>query len=497
MEIPQVPVLPRPPVLQEEDLVLSFRKLSIHEDAIRPPKILYPTAPDTKVPVWFQNYQQNRKQSQLYRLSAELIFLIVTNADRVTRHCMRRACKLFLAAIGDGDIRDFEYRQRGGNPNELVPWEGPKTLRFPHSILGWAQRPIRPVWPVHEHPVGINGRRTLLQLLARDRGKRCDSCHDYQQSGRAEEILSRFSRRVWCSGCKEEHALILFSATQRCMPEHTRICIGREGRIRLCSHEAVSWEDIHRTPRIFEDSQSRRLLRSCTHQSHHSPETNLFKSLAVPKLLISKGFGIHNIIISWSSPVFDLDPDEPDLLIRKQDIRDHLNSQTTPTLFKHSLCPHVAVNDGQLLLPFEPNQCGCFDQEPVSETSEYLGQCHDCDKFCEFDYRCCRCLTVKSRHSFRQGDFMRIECSEDGSVEPSYQNTFPRPTAPTVMWWLDKLDPESWGISADEELRHVVWCPDKDCPTRYRMRALMRALRPHASDTRPYIDRAKDVPEAD
>ncbi|KAM7185265.1 hypothetical protein V8F33_012494 [Rhypophila sp. PSN 637] len=546
-KIPQVPVLPRPRVLQEEDPVLSFQKLSIHEDASRPPKTLYLTAPDTKVPVWLQNYLQNRKQSPLYQLSAELIFLIVTNADRVTRHCMRRACRLFLASIGDGDIRDFEYRQRGGNPNELVPWEGPNTLHFFHGRFLLP----RQVWPVHEHPVGINGRRTLLQLLARDRGKRRDCCHGYQQSGRAEEILSRYARRVWCSGCNEKHALILFSATQRRMPDHERICIRREGRIRLCSHEAVSWEDIHRTSRTFEDSQPRfcdnLMWRSCTHQSHHSPEINLWRSLRViPRVSIFKRLsGPLDISISWSSPVFDLDPNDPDLLITRQDIREHLDSQTTPTLFEHSLCPHVAVNDGQLLLPFEPNQCVCFDQEPVSETSECLGQCHDCGhKSLCIDYTCCRCLAVKSGHAHRQGNFMRIE--DPGhqdwetssnkkmkttfrtfdpwlishvlqftqclgryswnrygrSVFLSYRNTFTQPTAPTEMSWLDKLDPESWGISADEELRHVVWCPDKDCSTRYRMRALMRALRPHASGrtttyTYPPSYGMMDVPEAD
>lgn len=55
----------------------------------------------------------------------------------------------------------------------------------------------------------------LANLLARDGGRRCDTCCEFQKSGQAERVLWRFRHPVWCSGCGRKHPLLFFSARQR------------------------------------------------------------------------------------------------------------------------------------------------------------------------------------------------------------------------------------------------------------------------------------------
>ncbi|KAK0732484.1 hypothetical protein B0T21DRAFT_452072 [Apiosordaria backusii] len=58
----------------------------------------------------------------------------------------------------------------------------------------------------------------------------------------------------------------------------------------------------------------------------------------------------------WYIPMFDLDPMVP---VTRQQLQHFLESR--PHLFGHTLCPHVTLGGGQLLIPFEPNQYACFD----------------------------------------------------------------------------------------------------------------------------------------
>jgi len=44
--------------------------------------------------------------------------------------------------------------------------------------------------------------------------------------------------------------------------------------------------------------------------------------------------------------------------------------------------------------------------------------------------------------------------------------------------WIRNLDPESWGLTEDEELKHVLWCPDLKCSTRARWNRLLQVLLP-------------------
>lgn len=211
MSTRRVPALPQPDLPAQNGLAkrllsklaAEIKDLFISEEHCG----LIQTAPDRTATQWVQNYERNQERSPLYRLPPELLFRIVEKADRVTRHIMRRTCKIFLAVIGDGDICELESIRRGNPARQVVPWVCPRYgLNNQGSIWG------RLVWPVHEPPRSQKGKDQLANLLARDRGRRCDACSEYQKNGQVEKTLWRLRHPLWCSGCERKHPLLFFSA---------------------------------------------------------------------------------------------------------------------------------------------------------------------------------------------------------------------------------------------------------------------------------------------
>lgn len=285
-------------------------------------------------------------------------------------------------------------------------------------------------------------------------------------------------------------------------------------------------------------------LRSCRDKSHHSPEAywpvgrEILPKIQARHCTWAEGLQVH---INWTSPVFDLDPSIP---IRREDLRNFLASQEQESpLFGHALCPHVAIDDSQLLLPFEPNQCVCFEhphpelEEPSPDTGPVVTYNNDppCTPLvhdnCEtsgFSGICCKCLAARTNREIpRQGHFMRpedydhlgregktmdkknkcdpdpwmashvLKCSQCAAkytwfrsgrdsrrVFLQLERRFTMPESVTSKEWLARIDPESWGLSEDTELRHVVWCHEGGCETRYRWKALLTALGPHTDEER-------------
>src|SRR5512140_1183769 len=66
-----------------------------------------------------------------------------------------------------------------------------------------------------------------------------------------------------CSGCDEDHAAGYFSRTQQYQPAATRLCIGRQGFIRLCEHKTVHWNDVEQFL-LGNDLSRESLIIKCT-----------------------------------------------------------------------------------------------------------------------------------------------------------------------------------------------------------------------------------------
>jgi hypothetical protein len=161
-------------------------------------------------------------------------------------------------------------------------------------------------------------------------------------------------------------------------------------------------------------------------------------------------------------------------------------------------------------LPFGHNQCVCFTETPAGDAllkppREPLG--HSCRSK---EAKCCRCLAIKEPH--RQGQFLPplddyskaprgsghcYSCSEcdtkytwmrSNTLTPgrvyllvSKNITISASKGPRSSRWLSSVDPESWGITDDETLRHFAWCSDAQCPTRSRWSRLLYLYRKETS----------------
>ncbi|KAK7967227.1 uncharacterized protein PG986_001504 [Apiospora aurea] len=59
-----------------------------------------------------------------------------------------------------------------------------------------------------------------------------------------QRALRRVYQTMLCSGCKAYHPVFLFSPVERQKGPSRRVCIGRQGHIRLCQHKMVEWQHL-------------------------------------------------------------------------------------------------------------------------------------------------------------------------------------------------------------------------------------------------------------
>lgn len=112
-------------------------------------------------------------------------------------------------------------------------------------------------WFKHCFEVKARGRRGVPVQLdeAASRLRRdllCVSCQ-WGYSNRKSHGLSvtcKFGTheqdKEWlhCSGCKVDHLSTVFTSEEKMKPWNERLCIGRQGYVRLCEHEVITWADI-------------------------------------------------------------------------------------------------------------------------------------------------------------------------------------------------------------------------------------------------------------
>jgi len=132
-------------------------------------------------------------------------------ADDVTILCLRRANLAFLWLFEDGrfgHLHDKSLDRLPYNPSMLLARE-----RVPHGAMP-----------------------ALRSLLPKDLF--CENC---RETGPEAKIRLQ-TEFLYCSGCRAEHPAGLFSYRQRRGPLQKRICIGREGYVRICDHRGIYWD---------------------------------------------------------------------------------------------------------------------------------------------------------------------------------------------------------------------------------------------------------------
>lgn len=70
----------------------------------------------------------------------------------------------------------------------------------------------------------------------------CSPCRELRGNSQAlEHAREKLRRPFWCSGCQTKHPAVYFSTQQRSLSDDVRICIGREGHMRICDHFTLYW----------------------------------------------------------------------------------------------------------------------------------------------------------------------------------------------------------------------------------------------------------------
>ena len=195
----------------------------------------------------------NYNNSPIYRLPEENIATIFSHLDHNVLHhlCLRRVSRLFRRlCLKDMPIVNF---------HPFAPNPSQESLIYFNHVL---KRDYQDWWSSPETRPYL---RALRSRLRRD--QLCENCQVYGYSTAALEQFRRsgvckiepvwtgckFSAKnqqwvyMYCDACDRFHASRAFSRSQRYALPKGRVCIGREGVVRLCEHVAVSWADVERS----------------------------------------------------------------------------------------------------------------------------------------------------------------------------------------------------------------------------------------------------------
>lgn len=152
----------------------------------------------------------NENLSLLHSLPDSLLLKIIGMLGNSGVECIRRVARRFPPLC----VREVLSPFRGNNPR--VSETGPLN------------------WPTFGTSSDVRPR--FLGLI--DRDEYCSECQAARKSPRWEERLRQLTKYIHCSVCGADHPACLFSATQRLKPARLRYCIGHEGFMRICDHDA-------------------------------------------------------------------------------------------------------------------------------------------------------------------------------------------------------------------------------------------------------------------
>ena len=228
-------------------------------------------------------------------------------------------------------------------------------------------------------------RRALVARLQRDMF--CTTCIEARYSSNWASRLSALQEMVHCDGCERSHPKMFFFAediVNRKTGCEQLLCVGRLGRVSLCSHRTprttATWRSF---PTYGHD------ISVCTHPSHqpvNSVRKNSTRS-ALPWMTLSSS----NLAYWWDLSLLELDQGDMPAL---DAIQEALCELIGNALYSHRVCKHL-TRDGRLRNFVRSGICECFtrlghcpqpftkDETPdcFCDRERYL-TCRDCGAAC-------------------------------------------------------------------------------------------------------------------
>jgi hypothetical protein len=439
--------------------------------------------------------------SPLCRLPEELLLDIMGRLDLVSIQCLRRASRLFLRLYSSPIFRSTQQPERTVL-DSFEHWDEPRD-DLPDNH--WSEE--------------------LQILLDKDITNYCQDCQERQinQNHRWRRKHTTLTKDyLYCSGCHTEHPVCLFSKTQRSRCCRIRVCIGREGFIRVCEHLVITWEDVINTALklsiLNTDDYTTVFLKKCKHESHfpqhHKKDTPLLNSQSIyPAVQVRGGIHQHTELgLFWHGhlrlPDVDFDKEGYNKIATPRLLRQQLEEfrQKTPA---KNIVPEFSPGRLIEMECFDPNRCSCLRYAGIEQLPKGWQLTH---RDSEFRVACrkdpsnglgpLRLYRQKSLQDEQEGlqEQKRIESHKvvlgtagtfDYGSGIVWVNTEPcptdkrclqisytrsiciipkfRPNTDTIPWgWYQALDPDSYDLTDDEESRGILWCRQPGCENYYR-----------------------------
>ncbi|KAK8039844.1 hypothetical protein PG993_008255 [Apiospora rasikravindrae] len=455
---------------------------------------LQPPKPQVK-PAWWLGMQHNLALSRLYQLPDEILLIVCRELEGSDVYIMRQTCSNFRRLL---------------SAPEFVGWE----KLFCIYIMG--KRSM-----VEVPKAGVDWQDVYERLRRR---RCCWACIDARlpkqiggDSAYDTAMLRLANKAKYCTECRTQHPLIMFSKKQR-EAEDGAICIMAEGGVAICPHRTVSlrmlrdWQDTLRNRGDDAKRQAPPWFLSCD-VCFREFEEPLRSSAVRPAAtcLLPEAMGLHArkdsspswesmttatqgaLCVQWTMPLrvtkkvaVAAGTTSLDYIISRRD--SHGAEKIEAALFQAAeagynelLCPHAS-----------------FDNIPILR--DYIWNAHDAARDfkdgCEWESRVDPTQGFVQRRTKRcwgpSGDGLCRICSRPGFLRPLYhmynpsqryehrwvvskhglalqqQLTLPVPDLSVPFTrahevWLQMLSPHSYGLSADTDLQHITWCPDRRC----------------------------------
>ncbi|KAK7920000.1 hypothetical protein PG985_008022 [Apiospora marii] len=456
---------------------------------LRPPK------PQVK-PAWWLGIQHNLALSPLYQLPEEILLTICRELAGSDVYIMRQTCSNFRRILSTP-----EFVEREKLFCIYIPRKRPKT-EVPKSGIDWQD--------VYER---LRRRRCCMACIDARLPQQIggDSAYD-------TAMLRLANRTKYCTECRTQHPLIMFSKKQREAEDGGSICIMAEGGIAVCPHHTVSletlreWQDALRSRGEDAKHQAPPWFLRCDvcfsemEEPRRSSAVQPAATCLLPELMklyahkdsVSSGEPMVTatrgaLCVQWTMPIPVREKEAvavgtKSLYYSIGERDSHGADKVEEALFQVAeagyndlLCPHTS-----------------FDS--LATFHEYLRKAYraarDFEDGCEWTNRLDpiqgfvqRC-NMSSWAALSDG-LCRI-CSRPGYLRPLYQVyqplqryehrwvvskhglalqqqlTLPVPDLSVPFTsahevWLQMLSPRSYGLNGDTELQHITWCPDRRC----------------------------------
>ncbi|KAF6820585.1 hypothetical protein CPLU01_12728 [Colletotrichum plurivorum] len=335
----------------------------------------------------------NKTNSLIYGIPREIVLEIMACLDPVDMHTARQSCSLFFTLFSVAGFSKLQEpiceppksSDASGSSNSQTT---PGAVQEDESSLSPAL--YKPLFKFRLSELGSSQKKRCAALILRDR--LCKSCLPDRPVNERYVVPYGSTSRKFCTGCRKDHLLHYFSASQ--LPRHDAICIAWEGKMRMCSHRSISLSDTfdlvtsgYSLITVLEPCQECS-LQFRAERGEEQPNISQWKN-------VDPSPGCWNSMYTWTVEVCRLGKNQ---VVTKQLLRESLDDLKN-RIGDEVLCPHISFEGPELLEPFDWHHCACFRNPDAGEKQACLK--HSPDHYSSGF--CCACQNRTHQHA---GSFM-------------------------------------------------------------------------------------------